>query len=422
MQSLIGENGDSLKRQTHTALRELVTSSLRTLGLGVSGILLGYLAGSSQLENPNISKILGVLTLGSLGLAAVSSVDWEHDLEIYQTLSSRETRSLVIQNSLAEQLSRAIAETRHQKVPSQASRAETITQTLPEAPRSPLIDLPGSLAHNPSSTLIVGASRAGKGVTVAAALRKLDPKFSIWVVDPKADPVERNYWNPAHQVLSHKLNLWESQSQQGFEDSLRGFLQDFQKHPSPKILVIDELLALKESYPKFYREFLIPGLNTIASMGASRQTFVWGISQSPVAADFGTSAGARSAYRRVLLSRPNNRGLVASASSFCDTPLPPELRASQGVLAYDSFANHWAESLVASPPTEPAVLSNTWVGTSLETPTLTGLQERAVQYLRKNGATERPKLLANTKLPVSDLRILLELGLVKESEGMIWAP
>jgi hypothetical protein len=207
------------------------------------------------------------------------------------------------------------------------------------------IDIAASLAAPLKSSIIVGQPGAGKGLTVAYATRAIKqtrPEISIWVIDPKSDPGEAAYWLAADRVLAEPIPAFPSgEDIEDFQGKVDRFVDEFKAVLGPKLLIVDEVLAIKELMPQWFKGFSV-ACNHLASTGRSRAVYVWLISQSPNASDFGISGGARNVFRRVLLLAADDLGLIANNSTFFSGQPSAALLRQTGRVAFDSLGGKWA--------------------------------------------------------------------------------
>lgn len=263
------------------------------------------------------------------------------------------------------------------------------TQPMPTAPTakpfSHMFDLDPSelgvataIAENIRSMILVGQPGAGKGFLLAYSLRevkRLHPEIQIWAIDPKGAPSEAWYWDPVDQYLPLRVSAFSGEKEvKEATAKCDAFLKGFIAVEGPKLLVIDEALALKQKAGRWFKQIMI-GFNTLCSMGRESQSFGWIVSQSPNCEDFGISGGVRNAYRRVLVVASHNLGLLTNGSTFFDGKPSDALLNETGRVYFDSLTNTWgviphwgkkkaepiapepeetiAQVIEKSPPTEP---------------------------------------------------------------------
>lgn len=217
-------------------------------------------------------------------------------------------------------------------------------ETPPSAPTT-AIDIAASLAAPIKSSIIVGQPGAGKGLAVAYATRAIKaahPEVSIWVIDPKSDPGEAAYWLACDRVLDEPIPAFPSgEDIEDFQSKVDRFVDEFKAVLGPKLLIVDETLAIKELMPGWFKGFSV-ACNHLASTGRSRAVYVWLISQTPNASDFGISGGARNVFRRVLLLAADDLGLIANNSTFFSGQPSAALLRQTGRVAFDSLGGKWA--------------------------------------------------------------------------------
>jgi hypothetical protein len=206
------------------------------------------------------------------------------------------------------------------------------------------IDIASALAVPLKSSILVGQPGAGKGLTVAYATRAIKqqrPEVSIWVIDPKSDPGEAAYWLACDRVLDEPIPAFpRADDIEEFQAKADRFVDEFKAVAGPKLLIVDEVLAIKELMPSWFKG-LVTACNHLASTGRSRGVYVWLISQTPNASDFGISGGARNVSRRVLLLSADDLGLIDNNSTFFSGRPSDALLKVTGRVFFDSIGGQW---------------------------------------------------------------------------------
>ena len=216
-----------------------------------------------------------------------------------------------------------------------------------------------SLAQNIQSTLFVGMPGAGKGMLIAMAIRevkRLHPDIKIWAIDPKGDKSEAWYWEPCDHYLPLCLNPFASPEEvnAAIKDSSQ-FIRSFvDAGDTPKLLIIDEALALKEKASKWFKD-LMTGFNVQCSMGRSSRAYGWMVSQSPNAEGWGIDASLRNVYRRILIIDQSNLGILDNGSTFFSGKPSQQLLDKTGRAYYDSALQEWRSLPQWSKSTEPVM-------------------------------------------------------------------
>jgi hypothetical protein len=226
------------------------------------------------------------------------------------------------------------------------------------------IDIASALADPIKSSILVGQPGAGKGLTVAYATRAIKqrrPEVSIWVIDPKGDPGEAAYWLACDRVLDEPIPAFpRPEDIEDFQAKADRFVSEFKDVVGPKLLIVDEVLAVKELMPSWFKG-LVTACNHLASTGRSRGVYVWLISQTPNASDFGISGGARNVFRRVLLLSADDLGLIDNNSTFFSGRPSDALLKVTGRVFFDSLGGLWGavpqypDLAVGGPPSLPIV-------------------------------------------------------------------
>ena len=167
-----------------------------------------------------------------------------------------------------------------------------------------------SFAATLRSMFILGCPGVGKGLIVSLAWREvkqLFPNLIVYVIDPKNSDRESGYWEgvdyrdglPVNSLLIPRAEkaAW-----------LRDRLVEFDSLPSPKLLIVDELVALSKNlgnYPDSKEAYtmLTDYAVSIVSSGQSEGQFVWLITQSPNLNTLKIDGGDATIFPGVLLYR-----------------------------------------------------------------------------------------------------------------------
>ena len=194
---------------------------------------------------------------------------------------------------------------------------------------SPVWNPAQDLGENPQSALIVGVPGAGKGVMVSNAIRVLKakvPNLKVFVIDPKASPKERGYWESiADEYRAFSLKNCEDPDEGAAW--LLSCMEDFRRLPGPKLCIFDELmtaateLELSDSkmkaLPKL-KKFVVG----LVGQGDSEAEWLWAMTQSPQVKDLGMSGGVRANLRVIGLVSPKNMTAVEALVSTQLIPKP----------------------------------------------------------------------------------------------------
>lgn len=321
------------------------------------------------------------------------------------------------------------------------------------APQTIADDL-GSQVQN---SLIIGKPGSGKGILLSNALRVVracQPKTQIYVIDPKGDPLEQPYWKGCHCVASKPcgglmpLDVWEW---------VQSCIREFQLMSGPKLLVIDELRYLSNTFARC-NDKQTKALDTFwyiiesfTSLGDAQGSHIWGVSQSSHTSDLKISGGTLGQFRVVALVNTVDFGFY---DTLCATnivqkhPEPGHLRdavAAQSPVHrvyYDSKFRKWfplpamknfsgrdrdkgVEEQVTIAQPQTGYLSKTAIEKAQDTKPL---PERIVDYLGKasealpawkirNGCTNSSAPNRETTEQVKDaLSLLASEGKVKRIE------
>ena len=179
-------------------------------------------------------------------------------------------------------------------------RAATANYAQPESPAD-------DLAKPIQNSLIIGKPGSGKGILLSNALRaarQAEPDRTIYVIDPKADPLERAYWDGCHCVASKPCNglmpidIW---------DWVQSCIKEFQLIKGPKLLVIDEIRFLSNTFARC-NDAKVKALDnfwyiieSFTSLGDASRSHVWAVSQSSHTADLKISGGTLGQFRVLAL-------------------------------------------------------------------------------------------------------------------------
>lgn len=336
--------------------RDALASGAKAIALGAATAALGGMT-LGNLVSPNRNSLLSAMSgAGAVACGAMAygaKREWEADWDACQMVRHSDHRGHFLaaalrmtQTAMLQDLANPPGLEPMQLPTASPAPAQTPTpQTSTAPPHLAHVDLARDLALQLKSAIIVGQPGSGKGLAVAHAIRHLKvhrPEVSIWIVDPKADPNEQAYWNPADRLCSAPLPEFPTQVDiERFQGQVTEFITAFKSAPAPKLLVFDEALAVKESMEKWFKG-IMAGFNHLCSTGRSRGVYGWLISQTPNATDFGISGGARNVYRRVLLLSADDLGLIVNRSTFFSgVPFQEQLEVT-GRVFYDSLGSRWA--------------------------------------------------------------------------------
>jgi hypothetical protein len=200
------------------------------------------------------------------------------------------------------------------------------------------------------SWFIMGITGSGKGVFLCYALivaQAKMPGVSIWVVEPKADPLEYSRWAflPENQRYHYEA-MQPTFSREdvirikaGIQRVLNGYAADKSEY---KLLIIDELPAILRSLGESARSTL-KYLNAIASMGRSRNNLVWLFSNAIGLQQNGITAGDRDYYQTLYLATPSKLSPIVDYDKFKGARIESSdpVFASTGRAALASTKSNW---------------------------------------------------------------------------------
>ena len=195
---------------------------------------------------------------------------------------------------------------------------------------SPVWNPAEDLGNNPQSALIVGVPGSGKGMLVSNAIRTLKAKYpdlKIFVIDPKADPKERGYWEGLADHYKAFSLMKCSDPDEGAEWLLDCMAQ-FTAMSGPKLCIFDELMSASTELSLANKELkALPRLKKfvvgLIGQGDSQGAWLWAMTQSPQVADMGMSGGVRANLRAIGLVSPKNLAAVEAMTSTKLIPPPP---------------------------------------------------------------------------------------------------
>lgn len=195
---------------------------------------------------------------------------------------------------------------------------------------SPVWNPAQDLGENPQSALIVGVPGSGKGMLVSNAVRVLKSKYpdlSIFVIDPKADPKERGYWEGISDIYKAFSLMKCSDPDEGAE-WLLGCMAQFTAIEGPKLCIFDELMSASTELSLANKELkalsrLKKFVVGLIGQGDSQGAWLWAMTQSPLVSDMGMSGGVRANLRAIGLVSPKNMAAVEALTSTKLIPPPP---------------------------------------------------------------------------------------------------
>lgn len=223
-----------------------------------------------------------------------------------------------------------------------AQKTETLAQTeiQPIAPGAavapvmqhiikPVWNPAQDLGENPQSALIVGVPGSGKGMMISNAIRFLKgkhPDLKVFVIDPKASPKERGYWESIADEY-HAFSLKNCANPDEGATWLLDCMDAFRRLPGPKLCIFDELmtaateLELADSKMKALprlKKFVVG----LVGQGDSEGEWLWAMTQSPQVKDLGMSGGVRANLRVIGLVSPKNQTAIEALVSTQLIPKP----------------------------------------------------------------------------------------------------
>ena len=258
------------------------------------------------------------------------------------------------------------------------------SEVAPHPAAAPVVDSPVPrnpaqlMAQRQRSTLVTAKPRVGKSLSIANAWPAVQQQGThVWTLQPKYCDSEAHYWDGADHLFGFMLENWQTPPDSSVEvdltaqidsdsygrlrqrtepldkDQLAKALTDYllawRHDPAPnKLLIVDELRALKEVLPDWYNSFFAPFMVVEMSSGETAGRLVWVISQSPNCRDIGFSGGDRSMFDLFALETPESsqhynalrqsyRGLPAA-----DDTLYARSQSPKQAIFYHSALDDWA--------------------------------------------------------------------------------
>lgn len=356
------------KTYRNHATKEFASSASKAL-LGLAstltiGFCAGLAAGSENVQR--LAPVFGVLTIGAVGYTVYNGLDAKGDLDLFLKVNSGTFRTQIFEFGLTseQQIELAEIETRRQihlyrettGTRPQKPQVQELEQALELEGDRPSDPLHWRLAEELKSTIVVGQPGAGKGLLVSWALKHLkrrNPDLQVWIWDPKAEPSERGYWASADMYQGQRLSAFLDVDEDEYTERLLEFLGKFEQVQGPKLVVLDEAMALRERLGAKNWQRVVRGFNAICSMGRSSQMYGWILSQTPNTTDLGLTGGARNVYRRILLIDREDQGLLNNGTTFFEGRPGIQHFELSGRAAYDSLSG-WSALERLSVPQQAA--------------------------------------------------------------------
>ena len=229
--------------------------------------------------------------------------------------------SVIPQREYADAVATPIPEI---QLKSAAQPMEPVMKTT-QAPYDVALDL----GTQPQSTIIAGVPGSGKGMIVSNAVRHLkakNPTLTVMMVDPKGDEKESGYWTGTADIVRQFKLMSCSDPDTGATWLLR-CLVEFNRLPSPKLLILDELLAVATELALADKELKAPQklkklLSGWVAQGDSQDVWVWAMTQSVNTGDLGLSAGVRGNLRAIGIVAGKNINAIEGLTSTRLIPPP----------------------------------------------------------------------------------------------------
>jgi hypothetical protein len=255
------------------------------------------------------------------------------------------TRLTAVEASVVQPVERAVESVAMLPEPDLEWIPEPLKEPVKSAVVAPVYDVAKDLGENPQSAIIAGVPGAGKGMITSNALRALkakSPEIKIMVIDPKADPKEKAYWEGVCDVYRPRAFGAPTATPEDNTEWLLLRINEFKAMKGPKLLVLDEGLMVCQTLKlaKLFdyqttpdgKEKAVPidafgifknFLTYISSLGDSSDVWLWLVTQVINAGDLGISGGMRSIFRAIGIVSPKNRHAVNTFFATGFVPYPP---------------------------------------------------------------------------------------------------
>ena len=253
-----------------------------------------------------------------------------------------------------------------------ALNREPATATDQPVPQNPAM----LLAMRQRQTLVTAKPRTGKSITVSLAWPKVQAEgVYVACLQPKYHPTEKRYWDGTDSLCGFMLENWQmgegdrvlidgertaQLDKEQLAKQLTDYLIAWRKHPAKrKLLIIDELRALKEVLPDWYRDVFVPFLVVEMSSGETSGRIVWAITQSSLCGDIGFSGGDRSMFDLFVLETPESAEHYSSVrNSFKGLPVADKAlyaysESPKQSIFYHSVLGDWAPMVRFPEPASP---------------------------------------------------------------------
>jgi hypothetical protein len=174
-----------------------------------------------------------------------------------------------------------------------------VTEYVPQSKQEWSIE---DMVSEIDNRLILGLKGSGKSVLVGKMLEIVRSKFPskrIFVIDPKADPNERDIYRFADEV--HSGNIGEMTPTEGLKFIKDGF-DEYIKHPEPGLLILDEAIMIGGCMTDNKSNYLESKLRYVVAGGDSRGLNCWLVSQSPMLTDLGLKTGVSSQLNLTIIT------------------------------------------------------------------------------------------------------------------------
>lgn len=174
------------------------------------------------------------------------------------------------------------------------------------------INLIGEMTDRISNTLIIGIAGSGKGMLVSNALRiakQKHPGLKVFVIDPKADPDERGYFEGVADVV--KRFPCENQPDEVVVRWVEKCFDEYYQYVNQNgrtLLFLDEGMAVGSAAERLKNTLVQNKISSISSLGDKSGKNIWIAAQAPFVGGLGIKLSASSQMLAIAIVSEANIG------------------------------------------------------------------------------------------------------------------
>jgi hypothetical protein len=177
------------------------------------------------------------------------------------------------------------------------------------------IDIISEMTDRIINTIIVGIPGSGKGMLVSNAIREAKrkhPDLKVFVIDPKADPKELDYYKGCCDVLKMYpcMDAKPSSVAAWAEAAFDEYAIYAQKHDQT-LLIVDEGTMLGNKLSQAKSTLLVDKLTSYTSGGDSTGRNVWFMMQSPYVSGASLNLSTTSQMVSIVIASKENIGALS---------------------------------------------------------------------------------------------------------------